>query len=224
MVERASGRLVGSAALRLPARNAAAEIGYAVYPTSQGRGYAAETARMLSDWAFGHGTARVQIRAAVRNLASIRSALRAGFRYEGTARAGVDTAFGPVDGAVFARLPEEDRGPVLAAFAPLPDAGLTDDVISLRPLRASDAGALYEMESDPQSRRWTFSAGGPTRAEMVAFAERAQLIWLVGGQASLAIVDRASAATAGTMTLRLAGPPAVGGIGYTVHPAFRGHG
>ena len=92
VVERGSGRLVGSCALRLPApRQVGAEIGYGIYPAGQGHGYAAEASRLVTDWAFGHGIARVQIRAAVQNLASIRTAVNAGFVFEGIERSGVLT-------------------------------------------------------------------------------------------------------------------------------------
>ncbi|MEP6853268.1 MAG: GNAT family N-acetyltransferase [bacterium] len=224
LVDTVSGRLIGSAGLRLPAGHAAAEIGYLVYPDAQGHGHAADAARLLSDWAFGRELARVQIRAAVRNLASVRSALRAGFRYEGTARAAVDTPAGPADAAVLARLVGDPPGAMLPAFSPLPSDGLADDAVSLRPLRPGDAQSLFEMESDPESLRWAFFCAPVTYADMADFAERSELNWLVGGQASMAIVDRDTDATAGTLTLRLAGPPGVGGIGYTMHPAFRGRG
>jgi RimJ/RimL family protein N-acetyltransferase len=40
----------------------------------------------------------------------------------------------------------------------------------------------------------------------------------------MAMVDLATGAVAGTLDLRLAGPPQVGGVGYVVHPRFRGRG
>ena len=84
LVETGSGHVVGSAALRLPkaARNHTAEIGYAVYPSGQGHGYAAEASRVLAVWAFAQAVPRVEIRCAVGNLASAKIALAAGFRFE----------------------------------------------------------------------------------------------------------------------------------------------
>jgi RimJ/RimL family protein N-acetyltransferase len=38
------------------------------------------------------------------------------------------------------------------------------------------------------------------------------------------MVDAATGSFAGSLRLRLAGPPNIGGIGYAVHPAFRGRG
>jgi RimJ/RimL family protein N-acetyltransferase len=38
------------------------------------------------------------------------------------------------------------------------------------------------------------------------------------------MVDVASGRMAGSLRLRQAGPPNVGGVGYAVHPAFRGRG
>jgi RimJ/RimL family protein N-acetyltransferase len=55
-------------------------------------------------------------------------------------------------------------------------------------------------------------------------AARAGLDWLVGTAAAFSIVDVATARVAGSLRLRKPGPPQVGGIGYVVHPAFRGRG
>ncbi|MDT4902296.1 MAG: precorrin-6A synthase, partial [Pseudonocardiales bacterium] len=48
--------------------------------------------------------------------------------------------------------------------------------------------------------------------------------WLVGGTATFAMVDVASGDLAGVLNLRQAGPPQIGGVGYVVHPHFRGRG
>ncbi|MGI8761928.1 MAG: GNAT family N-acetyltransferase [Jatrophihabitantaceae bacterium] len=52
--------------------------------------------------------------------------------------------------------------------------------------------------------------------------DRAGLDWLVGAGAPFSMVDVATGEVAGSIRLRLAGPPGVGGIGYVVHPRFRG--
>jgi RimJ/RimL family protein N-acetyltransferase len=49
-------------------------------------------------------------------------------------------------------------------------------------------------------------------------------MWLVGTVAEFAMVDGATGRVAGSIRLRRSGPPQVGGIGYVVHPDFRGRG
>jgi RimJ/RimL family protein N-acetyltransferase len=53
---------------------------------------------------------------------------------------------------------------------------------------------------------------------------RARLDWLVGPTAPFTMVDVVSGAFAGSLRVRQVGPPNVGGVGYAVHPAFRGRG
>jgi len=81
--------IVGGVNLRLPEPSAVrAEIGYAVYPAGQGRGYAAAASRLLAGWAFDHGVASVLICCAVGNRASAKTALNAEFRYAETGGTG----------------------------------------------------------------------------------------------------------------------------------------
>jgi RimJ/RimL family protein N-acetyltransferase len=225
LVENATGLLVGSADLRLPApRATAAEIGYVIYPPGRQRGYAAEASRTLAAWAFDHSVGRVEIRCAVANLASAKSALNAGFRYEGVLRGDIATASGPADGAVFGRLADDPDGPVERRFAALPADGLSDGVLTLRAVQPSDAPAILEQEADPLTVGVGFSGRAPTATEISRMATRAGLDWLVGTAATFAMVDVASGRMAGSLRLRQAGPPNVGGVGYAVHPAFRGRG
>lgn len=225
LVETTTRRIVGGAELRLPGpRSTRAEIGYAVYPAGRGNGYASEASRVLSAWAMDHGVIRVQIRAAVTNIASIKAASTAGFRFEGVARADLARPAGrALDAAVFARVRGDADAPMIPAFAPL-EARHDDGVVRLRTVRPEDAGALFDEGNDPQSRKWSFSGAAPTLAEAAAEADRAQLDWLVGGQARMAIVDVGTGEVAGSLTVRRVGPPGVGGIGYGLRPAWRGRG
>jgi RimJ/RimL family protein N-acetyltransferase len=166
---------------------------------------------------------RVQIRCAVRNLASARAAMRAGFRFEAILPAEGSTPAGPVDHAVFGRLAREPGDPVPALFAPLPAGGLADGVLALRVLQPGDAAALAEQERDPVSL--TTGLGHAVDAAALAErARRAELEWRVGPSGHLAMVDMATGRFAGSLQLRLPGPPGVLDLGYTVHPAFRGRG
>lgn len=226
LVERATGRVVGSAALRLGRQP---DVGYWVAPEAWGQGYAAEAVRVLCDWGFGQGLPRIQVSCDVRNVASARTALTAGFRYEGTLRdypaRPLDDAAGPriSDLAWFGRLAREPGEPGRPSFGPIPADGVCDGVVTLRVLLPGDADALAAME-DEVALGWSFTGRAPTRDDLRRRADRAGLEWLVGRAGELAIVESATGAVAGTVTLRLPGPPGVGGIGYTMGPAHRGLG
>lgn len=227
LVENATGAVIGSAALRFgigPPRLGTASLGYAVYPGHQGRGYAAEAVGVLTEWGFEHGLHRVEIECAVDNLASARTALNSGFRFEGVRRGGLRVPGGPVDAALFGRTVGDPPGRVPPSFTPLPAGGLTDGAVLLRPVLPEDAEALFEEYADALTVANGFTGVAPTRAEIAAAASRAGLDWLVGAAALVAVVDVASGEVAGSIRLRHAGPPGVGGIGYSINPRFRGRG
>lgn len=225
VVETATGVVVGSADLRLPApRQAAAEIGYVVYAPARGRGFATEASRALAAWALAQGVGRVEIRCAIMNLASAKSALNAGFRYEGTLRGDALTPTGPADGAVFARIADDPAEPAAIRFPALPPGGLSDGVLALRRVAPGDAGPIFEQESDPLTVGVGFTGVAPTADQIARQTARAGLDWIVGSNARFAMIDAATGDVAGSMLLRLAGPPDIGGVGYAVHPAFRGRG
>ena len=225
LIETATGRLVGGAGLRLPGtRHGRRDLGYSVYPWARGNGYAAEAARVLADWAFDHGLVRVELQASVRNLASIRTALNAGFRFEGVQRREIDIRGEHQDAALFARLSTDDGEPIVSVFAPLPGGELTDGVIALRVARPEDGPAAFEESNDPLTRSWEFNDQPVLAGNVADRVAMAGLHWLVGPLARLTMVDVATGRYAGAIQLRLAGPPHVGGIGYGVHPDFRGRG
>ena len=227
VLESSSGRVVGSAALRLTGEQ---DVGYWIAPDAQGNGYAAEAVRVLADWAFAHGLRRVQLLCDVRNLGSARTALAASFRYEGALR---DRLQRPLDDdakprvsdlAWFARLATDPGVPVPPAFARLPAGGLSDGVLTLRELRPGDAAGFLKQERDAQTVANGFTGRAPEPDAVRRMTDRAGLDWLVGQAAGFTMVDVGSGRFAGSLRLRLAGPPGVGGIGYAVHPSFRGRG
>jgi len=223
-VDTTTGRLVGSAALRLPhGLRADADIGYWVAPAAQGNRYAAEVTRTLAQWGFAHEVYRIEVHCDVRNLASVRTAQSAGFTFEGVRRDYLSTAAGRVDLATFGRTAQDSGEPIAPAFAPLPPRGLSDGVLAMRRLEAADADALAGAD-DAVAIEWGFTGQTPSPAEVYRSAVRGGLDWLVGTAAPFAMVDVASGRCAGSLQLRLAGPPNVGAIGYSVHPAFRGRG
>ncbi len=205
------------------------EIGYWVAPDAQGHGYAVEATRLLCSWGFDLGLRRIRLVCDVRNIASVRTALGAGFRFEGVGRDGVTSAGSAGvpprrgDLARFARLRDDSGDPVPYAFQPLPPAGLDDGVLRLRTMLPEDATALAETD-DELTLRWGFTGQAHTADEARQAAEQAALNWLVGRVAAFSMQDLATGRVAGSVHLRLAGPPQVGGIGYVVHPSFRGRG
>lgn len=81
----ASGALVGTMYFRLASLDdRTAEIGWALLPRAQGKGYAREAAALLLDLAFGPlGLHRVYAELDPRNEASVALCLRLGMRHEG---------------------------------------------------------------------------------------------------------------------------------------------
>lgn len=218
--------VVGSADLRLTENG---ELGYLVYSAHRGHGYAAEAARLLAEWAFARGLPRVHLLCRVDNVASVRTALAAGFRFEGVHRAMTlrnadERAPARVaDMARFGRVAADRAERVPYAFPPLPSEGLSDGVLRLRPLRAEDATGLAGTD-DELTLRWNFTGTAHDPDEARRSAEQAELMWLAGSVAAVALVDIATGRFAGELRLRKAGPPQVCGIGYVVHPDFRGRG
>jgi RimJ/RimL family protein N-acetyltransferase len=109
--DRADGTLAGSIAIHVTSQEASAvEVGYWTSAAARGRGLTTRALRLISRWALGDaGAQRIQLRADVRNLASLRVAEKAGYTREGTLRsAGLNARQGRrIDYAVFSLLPGE---------------------------------------------------------------------------------------------------------------------
>jgi RimJ/RimL family protein N-acetyltransferase len=87
-VDRESGRMVGNVSLFGVERDdRLGKIGYRVLPSARGRGVARQMVDAVTRWAFeSRGLMRVQLEHSIRNEASCRVAVVAGFVLEGTAR------------------------------------------------------------------------------------------------------------------------------------------
>jgi RimJ/RimL family protein N-acetyltransferase len=82
------------------------DVGFLVAPWARGRGYAPAALVALCEWGFkALGLARIEWRARVGNEASWRAAEKAGFAYEGTARAALNFRGQRVDAWVGALVP-----------------------------------------------------------------------------------------------------------------------
>lgn len=80
------------------------EAGYWLAPWGRGRGLMTTALMATTEWAFGQGMQRVEVRVASHNIDSLSVALRSGFRLEGTLRRSVRTHGGLVDALVLSRL------------------------------------------------------------------------------------------------------------------------
>jgi RimJ/RimL family protein N-acetyltransferase len=101
----ADGELVGTAGASLRPGRLGPEIGYSIAPWARRRGYAAEAARALADWALGLGAPRVHLYTDVGNTASQAVARRAGFTQEGVVRSCLEYRDGSrADAMLFGRL------------------------------------------------------------------------------------------------------------------------
>jgi RimJ/RimL family protein N-acetyltransferase len=100
------GALAGSVDLRLDGRDPhTAEIGYWVAAAVRGRGVASTAARVLSDFGFETlGLRRIELNAAVGNVASRRVAEKAGFEPEGVRRAFLPVGGVRTDFALYSRI------------------------------------------------------------------------------------------------------------------------
>jgi RimJ/RimL family protein N-acetyltransferase len=98
--------------LRLwPSDPAVADVGFAVAPWARGRGFAPAALAAMAAWGFtALGLIRIEWRANVGNTASRRVAEKAGFRFEGTARAALNHRGKRVDAWVGALLSTDTPG------------------------------------------------------------------------------------------------------------------
>jgi len=105
-------RLLGAIGLIVDRHDdARAEIGYWVAPDARNRGVAGRALALLSRWAVGPGPfVRLDLQAAVANLASIRVAERCGFAREGTARGAWYRGPKRTDMAIFSLLSDDVEG------------------------------------------------------------------------------------------------------------------
>jgi ribosomal-protein-serine acetyltransferase len=104
------GRLlgvIGAHDLQLAGKREA-ELGYWVRKNARGRGVASTAIRSMAAFAFNElKLVRVSLRIRLDNVASRRSAERAGARYEGTLRHGLVHGAARFDAALYSLLPEE---------------------------------------------------------------------------------------------------------------------
>lgn len=100
------GRCAGSIGLGRAAWDSGrVEIGYWIAPWARRRGYAVEAVRAVTEYAFGLGLHRIELLAAIGNLASQGVAVKAGFTREGVLREALVIPGGRTDAVLFSLLP-----------------------------------------------------------------------------------------------------------------------
>jgi RimJ/RimL family protein N-acetyltransferase len=109
IVDASSGELAGRRALKeIDWRHRRAVAACWVAPRFRGRRFAGRSLRLAAAHAFSEGMVRIHAEIEVDNEASMRSALAAGMRHEGTLRASFVSDTGePVDQHVLGMLPED---------------------------------------------------------------------------------------------------------------------
>jgi RimJ/RimL family protein N-acetyltransferase len=228
-----TGRLAASFGLRLEPEHARGEIGYLVGREWRGRGVAAACVAALTDWGFDDlGLGRIEIRADVRNVASRRTAIAAGYRYEGVLRGAMTVQDERVDDALYALLPGDPRpwrdeevagnGPATTCLG---WPRLTDGRLLLRPFEPDDAPAVQAACDDPDVAHWIYGLPEPyTLADAEWFIADARDRLLRSERARLAVTDAASGELLGSVSLDLFADREAAEIGYWVKREARRRG
>ena len=108
-IEDRAGRLLGSAGLNQPNRiHRFMNLGYWVRTDATSRGIATAATRRLARWGFeALGLRRVEIVIDPANAPSLRVAVKAGARREGTLRRRIESPGGARDAVMFSLIPED---------------------------------------------------------------------------------------------------------------------
>ncbi|MFC7384366.1 GNAT family N-acetyltransferase [Sphaerisporangium rhizosphaerae] len=223
----ATGDWLGNALLKPPSAAGNAEIGYMVAPWARRRGVATIVTRALSEWAYQHGTHRVELLTDLENTASQRVAMAAGYRREGVLReaASRKDGGGRTDLVLYGRLATDPGTPQRSYLPDLPGGSLSDGVVRLAPLTLADVDAYQAMMSEPDVLVRSVPPLAPLREESVYRARCTGMWWLAGERAELGVHDAATGEFAGHIQLMNVNQ-ALGQamIGYSLAGRFRGRG
>ncbi|TYC07061.1 GNAT family N-acetyltransferase [Micromonospora sp. WP24] len=223
----ATDRLLGAVGLSNPVPyRSQAEIGYWVTPAARGRGVAGAATRALTEHAFATGTARLELLTHAENAVSQRVALGAGFHFEGVRlAANPSRGGGRHDLLAWVRLADDPPGPAPRQLPDLPQGGLTDGVVTLRPLGPDDVDVMYRLHTRPEVVANQAPPVPPDRAAIERRCGLSASQWLTGELARLLILDAATGEPAGSCGLSVSDPQAgEGTVGYALLPQWRGRG
>ncbi|MGV9777581.1 GNAT family N-acetyltransferase [Streptosporangium sp. NPDC003464] len=112
ITDAAGGRFLGTVGLKKTDwQGRVSEIGYWVAPWARGRGIAAAATRAVGYWLLiDQGFQRLELKAATGNVASRKTALKAGLQREGIMRNAGFTHTGRVDLVLFSLIPSDLSG------------------------------------------------------------------------------------------------------------------
>ncbi|MDR8409335.1 GNAT family N-acetyltransferase [Nonomuraea sp. 3-1Str] len=220
-----NGAYAGGLRVSAPDPWGAVEIGYLVAPWARGKGVATAAVRAVTEWLFDQGVHRVELRVAAENVASLRVALKAGFREEGRRRDARETRDGRLtDDVLFGRL-ALDAGEEAPPYLPLLEGGeLTDGVVRLVPIEPGDTEDFHRMMAQPSVAAYAMGPAA-TLEEIERRCRNTGYWWVTAQRAELAIRDAESGAFAGHVQLAHV-VPVLGQamVGYSLLEEFRGRG
>ncbi|MBN6055577.1 GNAT family N-acetyltransferase [Nonomuraea sp. RK-328] len=215
----------GAVRVSPPDRWGAVEIGYLVAPWARGKGVATAAVRAVTQWLFDQGVHRVELQAGAENVASLRVALKAGFREEGRRRDARETRDGRLtDHVLFGRL-ALDAGEEAPPYLPPFEGGeLSDGVVRLVPMGLGDAEPFQRMMSRPSVAAYAVGPA-PTLEDVERRCRNTGYWWVTGQRVELAVRDAGSGAFAGHVQLMQV-VPMMGQamVGYALLEEFRGRG
>jgi RimJ/RimL family protein N-acetyltransferase len=223
-VQADTGSLVASCGLRIETQHERGEIGYLVHHDHRWQGVAAACVALLSSWGLDDlGLGRIEIRADLRNVASRRTAVSAGYRFEGVLRSAMTVGDERVDDALFALLPGDPRP---AAGDRRPDGlgwpRLSDGRLVVRPFEPDDAPAVRAACDDPDVAHWIHGVPSPYKeADAESFVAESRHRLLLGERARLAVADTATGELLGSVSLDRFADRQAAEIGYWVKKEAR---
>jgi RimJ/RimL family protein N-acetyltransferase len=222
VVDPASDRILGAVGVNATTPGQG-EIGYWIAPWARCRGVATAACTALTGAAFSAGISRLELHAQPENAASQRVAIASGYYREGLLRGGGIARDGRrYDLVSWARLSTDPPGPSPRLLPDLPDAAITDGVVTLRPLRTDDAAVTHALRVLPDVIATSVPPLAPSLADVERMCARAESDWLAGTHARLAIVDAASDRYAGEIGLYYSEPSTGQAmVGYSMLPAWR---
>ncbi|WP_344979891.1 GNAT family N-acetyltransferase [Streptosporangium fragile] len=150
------------------------EIGYGVHPLYRGRGFAPEAVGGVVRWVFETtGLHRIELRADVDNIASLRVAEKAGFVREGVLRAAEMADDGPHDVVVFGMLRADAAATARTRRVPAPGEATARTARTARTGRAAGPEPeRVDRSTGPEPERTDRSTGPePERTDRSAGPE-----------------------------------------------------
>lgn len=191
---------------------------FEVEPAARRRGVATAALREFSRSALAGPLDRLELLIPWDNPAAQRVALAAGYTREGVRR-------GTPELLVYSRLAGDSGEPAPRLLPDLPGGGLSDGVIALRPIGPADVAFYTELHNLPEVVNTSVPPVPPSPDRIHDRCFHSEAHWLAGTRAELVIVDEATGAPAGEISLYYQEPPtAQAMIGYSVLPAYRGRG